>query len=298
MLLALLLPTLALADEAVVLPEVTSARVWPDDPAGVPAIAEHFPEASSDLGAHRALHRMSLDGCWRQHGALTGDLDLWFCADVKLKKSGAAKVKVTALSDPRPGLATCIDATLQSWAGPPGAPARSTMCRQVRTNISEAAGAVWREDPWAEVSSPGRSGGDGAAAVSVEVGRPDVEKAVRLVRDPDSGGLQPEVAPLGLRDRPATTARRLLTGNVELVERCWHDHAAWRPPPVEEGTSGALAFTLDITVGPAGPEAVAEGRTVPVTHTSVAACVAARLDPGVGQSEGSHVVSVPVRLVP
>ena len=55
-----------------------------------------------------------------------------------------------------------------------------------------------------------------------------------------------------------------------------------------------MAFTLEITVGPAGAESVVAGRTAPVTHADVARCVAVALDQGVPGEAGSHVVEVPI----
>ena len=275
------------------MPEWISARVWPDE-AGTPvAIAELYGAADPELGAHRGLHTAVLDGCWRQHAAHGGDLSLSFCADVRVSRSGRARAKVRALSDPRPGLAACIDASLEAWPGIAGSPARGEVCRAVATNISREARGVWVTDPWAVVTRAGLTHLD-AAVPPIEVGRARAEDAVRLVPDPATGGLVRASAPLGVRDRATSTARRMVTGQRVALEQCWRDHAHWRLPPESAEDEPWMAFTLEITVGPAGAESVVAGRTSPVTHADVARCVAAALDQGVPPEAGSQVVEVPV----
>ncbi|HCH62225.1 MAG: hypothetical protein CL927_01540 [Deltaproteobacteria bacterium] len=279
------------------LPEWVSARVWPDEAGAPVAIAERYGEADPGLGAHRGLHFMNLDGCWRQHAAYGGDLATSFCADLRVKRNGRAKARVTALSDPRPGLEACIDVTFETWAGVMRAPGRGEVCREVHTNISREAGGVWTREPWAEVGRAGRMHLDADLPI-IEVGRAKAEHALMLQSDPASGGLVRVVAPIGARDRASTTARRLVTDQREALEQCWRDHAHWRPPdPPEEGEP-LLAFTLEVTVGPAGAESVVAGRTAPVTHADMAQCVAAALNQDVPPEPGDRVIEVPVVVMP
>jgi len=285
---------LARAADPVAEPPWTAGRVWPEDAAQPPALVEHLPDAPAELGAHAALHNTNLDGCWRQHAAHSGDLDAWFCADVKVGKKGTAKAKVVALSDDRPGLSTCIEATLSAWAGPPKVPARARVCRAVMTNLSDHAKTVWASDPWATVQDAGKLRSE-PVRHTIEVGRPAIEKAERLERDPATGDLVRVPDPVALRDRATTTARRLVTGHIDVVEGCWRDHGQWRLPPSDDPL---LGFTLEVVVGEAGAEAVVAGRAAPRTHASVADCVAARLDPELPSNEGSHVLQVPVSIQP
>lgn len=275
------------------LPEWVSGRVWPDAPGEPVAIAERFGEADPDLGAHRALSFSNLDGCWRQHAAHSGDLVLSFCADVRVRRSGRARARVTTLSDPRPGLGACIDATLEHWAGATGAPGRGVICREVHTNLSREAQGTWVDDPWAEVGRAGRTHLK-AELPLIEVGRARAEHAVRLEHDPVTGGIIRVAHPIGARDRATTTARRLVTGQRSALEQCWRDHAHWRPPTPAAADEPLLAFTLEVTVGPAGAESVAAGRTAPVTHMDVTRCVADALNQDVPPEPGNHVIEVPV----
>ncbi len=274
-----------------------SARVWPEDASQAPAIIELYPNADPALGPHSALHRTNLDGCWRQHGALGEDLDLTFCLDLKVRKKGTVEAKVTELSDPRPGLDVCIDTLVETWTGPVNAPTKATMCRRVYTNVSGVAKELWATDPWAVAEPAGRTRTE-AVSHTHEVGRAKAEDATRIERDPTTGNLNRVPAPLQLRDRATTTARRLVTGQVAVLEACWRDHGAWRPPPSPGGDEPLLAYTLEVTVGPAGVETVTAGRTAPPTHASVAQCAAAMLDGGVPPDDGSQVVEIPVLIRP
>lgn len=275
------------------LPDWVSGRVWPDKPGEPVAIAERYGEADPGLGAHRALSFSNLDGCWRQHAAHSGDLALSFCAELRVGRSGRARARVIALSDPRPGLAECIDATLEHWAGVTGSPGRGVICREVHTNLSREAQGTWQDDPWAEVARAGRTHLQ-ADVPPIEVGRARAEHAVRLEHDPVTGGLIRVQDPIGARDRATTTARRLVTEQRSALDQCWRDHAHWRPPTSAVGDEPLLAFTLEVTVGPAGAESVAAGRTAPVTHTDVARCVANALNQDVPPEPGNHVIEVPV----
>ena len=285
----------AMAADPVPRPDWMEGRVWPDDPAVPPAIAEQYPQAPASLGAQVGLHRLSLDGCWRQHAALATDLDLWFCAEAKVGRGGAARVRMASLSDPRPGLARCIEATLESWAGPTQSSAEGMVCRAVATHISDEAREVWAVEPWAEVPRPGRESGPSEAGM-VELGRPAVERATRLRPAPEDGTLVPAPHPLTLRDRTVSTARRYLGQSVNVVSGCWADHGGWRPPETTDDPDVLLSLTVFLSVGETGVDGVRAGRSAPETHRSVADCVAARLDPGVGPGEGSVEVEVPLSI--
>ena len=298
MLSALILAAFAADDAPPSPPVVEELRVWPDSPATTPAaLEEGYPRADSALGVHTGVHRFDLDGCWRQHAALGGDLDLWFCADLKINKKGRAKARVTELSDPRPGLETCLEATLKSWQGPVGQPVTGAMCRQVRTHISDAAREVWGTDAWADIKTPGASG-DVAEAPEHKVGRPKVEAARILEDDSQTGDLLRVDHPVNLRDRSATTARRLVSAQIPSLARCWADRAGFRPPPVTEQEAALLAYTLEVTVGAAGPVHVAAGSALPDSHLDVAQCAAAALDPELPASAGDIIIEVPVLVSP
>ncbi len=293
-------------DAAPEMPAWESARVWPDrDPTASPAIAERFAPLDPGLGVHSGLHRLDLDGCWRQHAALSGDLSTWFCAEVKVDKRGQASAKVTTLSDPRPGLSTCIETMVSHWEGKKGAPVKGTMCRSVHTNLSDEARAVWKENPWGEVGTPGARRAAGEAP-PLEVGRPKVDQA-RIVSVLDGGAASADASlashPIALRDRAATTARRWVTDHAGVVAQCFADHGVWRVPERAAGTLGSealpvLIFNVDVTVGEAGPVRVRGGRTEPATHASVAACAAAAMDPDLPESMGDLVLAVPVVIGP
>lgn len=267
-------------------PAWVEGRVWPDAPAARPAVAESLPAVDPALGVHSAVHRVDLSGCWRQHAAWAGDLDLWMCADVAISKRGRVKARVVHLSAERPGLDTCLEATLEAWEPAPGPSARGTVCRAVQTHLSESAKATWVKEPWAELMEPAAPT-DSSRAPTPTVGRPQAERALRL---DGLGGSQP--AGLTLRDRPVTTAKRHVELHAAALKACWADHASWRTPEPVDGAT--VQLTLDVTVGDAGALTVAPGRTVPATHAGLTACAAAGLDPDLPVSEGDVVVTVPV----
>jgi len=280
-------------------PPTVDVRVWPTEPVTTPAaLVERFPGPDPALGVHAGVNRFDLDGCWRQQAALGADLDLWFCADLKIDKKGRTKVKIGHLSDPRPGLEACLKATLSAWQGPPDQPVRARMCRVVQTHISDSAREAWKTDAWADVAAPGAPG-DPDVAPEHKVGRPKVEGAKKFENDPQTGDLVRIDHPVHLRDRAATTARRLVAAQIPSLERCFADRAGFRVPVPENDDAGAiLAYTLDVVVGPSGPVHVAAGAAMPATHLDVAQCAAAALDPELPASEGDLVIEIPVLVGP
>jgi len=298
MLPALLCAALAVAaDPPSAPPPVVDVRVWPSEPAMSPAaLEERYPSPDPALGVHTAVHRVELDGCWRQQAALAQDLDLWFCADLKIDKKGRTKAKVVHLSDPRPGLATCLEASLRSWQGPSSQPVKGSTCREVRTHISEAARDTWKTDAWAELEHPGAPG-DPSAAPPHRVGRPRVEGAQAIEGDAQTGDMVRVDHPIKIRDRAATTAKRLVASQPSALAQCWADRAGFRKPE-RSGEDALLAYTLEVTVGPTGPVHIAAGAALPHSHLDVAECVAAAIDPDLTVSEGDLVIEIPVLVEP
>jgi len=270
---------------------------WPalrwDGPPSAPVSVERGPEV--DLGPHSGLTRMDLSPCWRQHAAHRGeDLDLTVCADVQVDDRGRVRAKAEVQGEDPSGLARCVEALIQRWEGPDGAPAEGRLCRAVRTALSAEARAAWATDPSAEVWAPSAPP---APCCTVEVGRPEREAArrwalVHLWSDAlgDAIGVpQLVAAPVGPKDRLVASAARHLSDSVPALRQCAGGHLRG---------GGPVTVDLRVAVAPSGVARVLPGASRPVGHEDLAACAAALTDPGLAPGVGDGEIVVPVRFVP
>jgi hypothetical protein len=270
---------------------------WPalrwDGPPGAPVSVERGPEV--DLGPHSGLTRADLSPCWRQHAAHRGeDLQLTVCADVQVDDRGRVRARAEVQGEDPSGLARCVEALLQRWEGPSGAPAEGRLCRAVRTSLSAEARAAWAIDPSAEVWSPSATP---PPCCGVEVGRPERESARRwalvhlwsdALGDP-IGVPQLVPAPVGPKDRLVASAARHLTDSLPALRQCAAGHLR-SPTPV--------TVDLRVVVSPSGVARVLPGASRPVGHEDLAACAAALTDPGLAPGVGDGEIVVPVRFLP